>query len=191
MAEGHNVGLYDPATGQSRTTLGGHTDEDAWAVRWSPDGRRLALGYTDGTLRLWDPASGQRLLIRTAHEGWVTCLAWSPDSQQVASGGGDQLIKVWDAATGDDVLRLAGHTANLASLAWSPDGRRIASGGLDGMVKIWCAATGASSCRSSRRSPSPIWPGARMVDAWRSPLRHAECRFLTRPRAMPTPKGRA
>ena len=70
------------------------------ACAWSPDGRRLASGSSDQTVKVWDAASGQCLLTLPGHQGWVQACAWSPDGRRLASGSDDNTMKVWDAASG-------------------------------------------------------------------------------------------
>ena len=55
------------------------------AVAFSPDGTRLASAGTDGTVRLWDPASGQLTATLEGHADGVSAVAFSPDSHRLAS----------------------------------------------------------------------------------------------------------
>ena len=70
------------------------------AVAFSPDGRRLASASDDGTVRLWDPATGAELAALTGHTGQVTAVAFSPDGRRLASAGWDGTVRLWDPATG-------------------------------------------------------------------------------------------
>jgi WD40 repeat protein len=113
-----------------------------YTLGYSPDGRRLALGRSDGTLIMLDTANGQELLSIPAHAGTIWSLIYSPDGARIATTSGDHTAKVWDAATGQELLHLAGHTDEIWGIAFSPDGARIATASLDTTVKVWDAQTG-------------------------------------------------
>jgi hypothetical protein len=112
------------------------------SVAFSPDGGRLASGSYDGTVRVWDAASGQPLLSLQGHTGGVASVAFSPDGRLLASGSYDKTLKVWDAGTGQPLLTLTGHAGWVRSVAFSPDSRRVASGSDDRTLKVWDGATG-------------------------------------------------
>jgi len=123
-------------------TLSGHTSPVS-SVAFSPDGRRIASGSSDETIKVWDAKTGRVIRTLSAHtESWVDSVAFSPDGQRIVSGSVDETIKVWDAETGQLVRTLSGHSNGVNSVAFSPDGRQIASGSDDKTVKIWNAKTG-------------------------------------------------
>jgi WD40 repeat protein len=118
--------------------LSGHSSA-VTSVAWSPDGR-LASGSDDGTIIVWDLATGSPALTLEGHAGTINGLAWSADGR-LASGSYDGTIMIWDLATGTPAQTLEGHSGTVYSVAWSPDGR-LASGSSDDTVTVWDLASG-------------------------------------------------
>jgi WD domain, G-beta repeat len=135
------VTIWESATGKALLSLEGH-DNFIASVVFSPDGRRVATGSEDKTVKIWDSASGKVLLALKGHGGQVESVAFSPDGRFVASGSDDNSVRIWDSTIGKELSCLKGHGAAVRSVAFSPDGRRLSSGGDDRTVRIWDAATG-------------------------------------------------
>ena len=86
VASSIGIWLYDTATYDEVALLTGHTDY-VYSVAFSPDGKTLASGSWDATIRLWDVATGDTLNTLTGHTHWVNSVAFSPDGKTLASGG--------------------------------------------------------------------------------------------------------
>jgi len=76
------------------------------ALSFSPNGLILASGSRDGTVRLWDVASGRELWSLKGHSNLVTSLSFSPDGRTVASGSLDTTVRLWNVASGREMACL-------------------------------------------------------------------------------------
>ncbi|MUG92856.1 hypothetical protein F7734_10500 [Scytonema sp. UIC 10036] len=112
------------------------------SVTFSPNGKLLAAGDTNGEIHLYQVADGQQLLICKGHKGWVWSVCFSPDGKTLVSGSEDQTIKLWDTSNGYCLRNLEGHSGTVFSVAFSPDGHILASGSEDHTVKLWNVSTG-------------------------------------------------
>ncbi|MGD8625069.1 MAG: WD40 repeat domain-containing protein, partial [Anaerolineae bacterium] len=114
---------YAPATRRRFVT-----DQPNYGLDVSPNGQMMVSGANDGTVFLWDVASGQLLKRLEGHTTYVLDVAFSPDGRRVLSGSGDQTAILWDVASGQVVHRLTGHTSSVRAVAFGPDGRTALTG---------------------------------------------------------------
>jgi WD40 repeat protein len=146
--EGGNIFVWNADSGALLLTLDdprhrlGHKAY-CFAIAWSPDDRRLASAWNDGTVRVHDVELGKEIWNIWLHAGQIThSVAWSIDGKSIASAGGDSMIYICDAATGAKKRTLKGHTTAVMSVAWHPGGDRLASASGDRSVKVWDPITG-------------------------------------------------
>ncbi|MBL9006702.1 MAG: WD40 repeat domain-containing protein [Myxococcales bacterium] len=115
-------------------------------VSFSPNGRRLITGGTDGMVRIWDGRSGQPLIALKGHRSRVLSIAWLPDNSGFATGGSDGVTRLWGSGIGRSPHPLEGHKSEITALAFSPLGserrRRLLSVSRDGDGRLWDADSG-------------------------------------------------
>src|SRR5262249_43393053 len=73
------------------------------AVAFSPDGKTLVSGCQDGTVQMWNTATGMPVGLRFRHDKCVTAVAFSPDGKMVVTGSEDKTARLWDVVT-DEAL---------------------------------------------------------------------------------------
>src|SRR5262249_34865181 len=112
-------------------------------VVFSPDGKELVSASYDGTVRVWDRATGKGLLRIGGGDLKLFALALAPDGRTVAAGGENNILGLWDRATGKLVRRFVGHRGterntdkpgSVFSVAFSPTGETLASLSLEEAV---------------------------------------------------------
>ena len=117
-------------------TLSGH----AWAVltvAFSPDGKVLATGSEDNTIKLWEVNTGKMIDTLSGHSWSVVALAFSTDGEMLVSGSWDKTVKLWMVHTKKEIMTLFGHVDSVSAVAVSPDAQLIASGSRDKTIKLW------------------------------------------------------
>ena len=141
-------------------TYAGHSDAVS-GVAWSPNGQRIASASSDGTVQVWDAASGSHALTYRGHTSDVLTVAWSHDGRYLASGSADNSVQIWNASTGARILTYRGHSSVITGVTWSGDDRYLASCDVAGSMQVWQAADGkrltTTSSLGSAKGNSPAW----------------------------------
>jgi hypothetical protein len=122
-------------------TLKGHTDT-VWSGVFSPDGQLILSASDDGTLILWETASGKRRHTLKGHTDTVWSGVFSPDGQLILSASQDKTLILWEVTSGKRRHTLESHTEGVRSGVFSPDGRLILSASGDGTLILWEVASG-------------------------------------------------
>jgi WD40 repeat protein/serine/threonine protein kinase len=108
------------------------------SVAFRPDGRWLAAANFDGTVQVWDVATGEEVVRPPLRHGAAaTSVAFRSDGKRLASASMDQTVTVWDTSTWEPRLVLSNPTGGVLSVVFSPDGQRLAWGSTDSTVKVW------------------------------------------------------
>ncbi|WP_327714053.1 helix-turn-helix domain-containing protein [Streptomyces sp. NBC_00490] len=125
------------------------------SVTFAPRGRILAVGYSDGMVRLFSYTLRGDLTplgrpFRAAKTGTVESLVFNRAGTVLATGADDATVRLWDMSRTGTVrpLRtLTGATDAVLSVSFTPDGRHIAAGSIDRAVRVWAV---------SARTPKPL-----------------------------------
>jgi WD40 repeat protein len=132
----------------------GHTNW-VFSISLSPDQSQLATASADGTVRIWDLATGLVLHV-LAHPHWVIRTIFSADGRRLVVSGMSANIYVWDTISGTLIQTLTGHTDWIWSIAASADGNILVSAGEDLTIRVWDLTTG--TCESVFRAHQQrIW----------------------------------
>jgi WD40 repeat protein len=93
---------WDVATGKVQRQFAGIAG-GVWAMRFSPNGKALALGESGSTVRVIDPLSGKDITPTAGHRSGVSWIAVAADGRTVVTGGWDQSLRDWDLETGREL----------------------------------------------------------------------------------------
>jgi len=131
------VSMWEIRTGVARSI---RLFETVTALSFSPDGRWLAAGTENNTIRIGDLYAGKELRVLSGHSGGVNFVTFSPDGKLLAAAAGSE-VKLWDTQTWKD-RNLEGHTNTVTSVSFSGDGQQLVSSSEDGSTRIWNVKTG-------------------------------------------------
>jgi RNA polymerase sigma factor (sigma-70 family) len=165
----YRVRVWDVSTGKELRRLAMPAKEVSPGVEagflslaFAPDGKTLVAGaIVDGSLRVWDAATGREVRQMTDFSGTVGPLAISADGKTLAAGHGNTNLRLIDLATGKDLVPTPGHQGWVGSVAVTADGRTVVTAGGDETVRCWDPATGRELRR--RTVPDEGSPTARVL----------------------------
>jgi WD40 repeat protein len=124
---------------------------------FSPDSSKILTTSLDGTLRLWETATGREIISLNGHKGAVLSVAFLPDNKRAVSGSIDGTAILWDVVTGQMIRSFVGNADCVNQVAVSPDGRWLATAGSDGTSRVWDISNGKEVAKlESRMLGEPI-----------------------------------
>ena len=158
------IKVWDVDTGLERAMLIGHKNTIN-ALTFAPDGTSpysgcLASGSADGTIRFWDPETGQELITFTAgHIEWVKTIAFFVDGTTLASAAFNGTVEIWSLMTKRELITFTAGQSDLAGLAiLSPDGKFFVTRGYSGPIAIAFNPDGWGARSSPKAHGSmPLW----------------------------------
>ncbi|AVH68387.1 nSTAND1 domain-containing NTPase [Nostoc sp. 'Peltigera membranacea cyanobiont' N6] len=127
--------------GSEYNRLEGH-DNSVNSVSFSSDGKTLASGSWNKTIKLWNVHTGEEIRTLKGHDESVSSVSFSSDGKTLASGSRDKTIKLWNVETGEEIRTLKGHDYSVSSVSFSCDGKTLASASEDKTIKLWNVQTG-------------------------------------------------
>jgi WD40 repeat protein len=142
MSTNYVLQEWDVAGGELRHAAEFVDPQRAFTAKLSPDQKRLAVGYTDGSFALWEVASRTMLWRHHGHRANVREFAFSPDGRFLATASQDTTAKIWDVTTRKEVAALTGHGDEVWTIALSPDGATAVTGSSDHTIRWWAVPSG-------------------------------------------------
>jgi WD40 repeat protein len=122
-------------------TLKDHIDA-VYALAYTPDGKRLVSAGADRTVKVWNPATGERLYTMSEALDGLNALAVDPSGKFVAAGGLDKTIRIWELGEKSATLRstLIAHEDAILKLAYSRDGKVLISAAADRTLRAFAVS---------------------------------------------------
>lgn len=120
----------------------------SYSTRTSMKGRirgriiRFAGDPSLGTIRVWDPLTGDPVSVLEGHSGGVEDVSFSPDNKYLITASADRMAIIWDCSTWKMLYRLEGHSSKINSARFSSDSKFVLTASDDSRVKIWDTSSG-------------------------------------------------
>jgi len=108
----------------------------------SPGNDKVAVGCSNGKLKIYNLPGGTISNDINAHPNWVTTVAYSTDGTKIVTGGNDDRVKIW-SNTGKLLYTCTGHSGDITSVKVTPDNNFVVSSSKDKKIKVWNINTGA------------------------------------------------
>jgi WD40 repeat protein len=135
--------FWDVATGKEIINFFKPSELNLPLMAYSSDGKLLANNGKDGSIKLWEVATGQSIASIRGHADVVMDARFSRDGRLFATSSWDGTAKIWEAKTGRRIHTLKGHTGKIFDIAFSPDGKLLATAGTDDKtIRLWNTTTG-------------------------------------------------
>ncbi|XP_058184049.1 cell division cycle 20.2, cofactor of APC complex-like [Rhododendron vialii] len=147
IALGNTVHLWNAANGAtSQLSTANDANGPVTSVKWAPDGRRIAIGFDNSDVQLWDAAANRRLeSLRGGHQSRVGSLDWKNNDSLTTGGMDGKIINNDLRVSPHTAVTYTGHHEEVCGLKWSASGQHLASGGNDNLLHIWDDRSTASS----------------------------------------------
>lgn len=112
------------------------------AGTFSPDGSNVVTAGGDGTVRIWDAATGKEITLLKGHTGPVFDVTYSQDGTRILTAGYDRTARVWDVSSGIELFSPLRHEDLITEAKFNGKGTRIVTASADGTARLWDANTG-------------------------------------------------
>nr|WP_261360760.1 protein kinase [Aeoliella straminimaris] len=150
-----HIHIFDTSTGRrilkrpfgDRPRHGGNIR----ALNWSPDGRYLAQGTTEGLIEIISVGGQTDAVLSKAHDAPILALDWHRSGERIATAAADGAVKILEPKQGYELLRLRTSGGPCSLVAWSPNGRRLAVANQSGRIQVWDSSRGQEFAKGGSR----------------------------------------
>ncbi|KAI9332206.1 quinon protein alcohol dehydrogenase-like superfamily [Obelidium mucronatum] len=143
-----NVAVWDLRKGELMASWEDiDNNSEVTCIERNPTGDKFAVGYADGSIRLWDFETGATTTTFTGHKTAVTAFCFSSDGSRLASGSKDTDLVIWDTISETGLYRLRGHKDQITGLRFIESNSagfvcdHLVSCSKDTMMKFWDLGT--------------------------------------------------
>lgn len=129
--------VWDLADSQLKLDRPALHSDTIFALRFSPDGARLATASADKFVKVIQVADGQELRSLEGHTAHVMAVDWKADGKELVSGGADNVLKLWDTEAGEARRAMQGAGKQVTALRWVAGKPMVLGASGDRMVRLW------------------------------------------------------